>query len=206
MTKHLSAAALAAALLLPAVAAAQAPGAILIVDTDRILTECTACRAATTQLQAQAQQRDQRAQTLAATLQTQQQTLQTAVNAAPNHQPDAALQARIAAFEQQRNSAAQELQGTDERLRSTQQNVQRQIYARLGPIISGVQRQRNASIVLAKNATLASADPIEVTNDVLTQLNAQLPSVSVTPLPAQNGAAAPAPAPAATGRRNSGGR
>ena len=203
MTKHLTGAALAAALLLPAVAAAQAPGPILIVDTDRILTECTACRAASAQLTTQVQQAQQRQQTLQGQLQTQGQTLQTAVNAAQG-KPDAALQARITAFQQQRDSAAQELQGTEERIRSTQQNVQRQIYARLGPIISGIQRQRNASIVLAKNATLASADPIEVTNDVLTQLNAQLPSVSVTPLPTQG--AAPATAPAASGRRNSGGR
>ena len=205
MTKHLSAAALAAALLLPAVAAAQAPGAILIVDTDRILTECTACRAASAQLTTQVQQAQQRQQTLQAQLQSQGQALQASVNALQGKQPDAALQARITAFQQQRDNAAQELQGTEERIRSTQQNVQRQIYARLGPIIAGVQRQRNASIVLAKNATLASADPIEVTNDVLTQLNAQLPSVSVTPLPAQNGAAS-ATVPATSGRRNSGGR
>ena len=43
---------------------------------------------------------------------------------------------------------------------------------------------RNANIAVDTNATLARANALDVTNDVLAALNSALPSVSVTPLPA----------------------
>ena len=46
-------------------------------------------------------------------------------------------------------------------------------------------QQRGATVILDKGSTLASGANIDVTNDVLAQLNQQLPSVSVTPLPQQ---------------------
>ena len=42
-----------------------------------------------------------------------------------------------------------------------------------------------AAIVIDRSATLAMAGNVDITSDVLTQLNSQLPSVSVTPLPQQ---------------------
>ena len=44
---------------------------------------------------------------------------------------------------------------------------------------------RGASIAIAKESTLANDTSIDVTTEVLTALNQQLPSVSVTPLPQQ---------------------
>jgi hypothetical protein len=43
---------------------------------------------------------------------------------------------------------------------------------------------RGANVALDVNATLARTQALDVTTEVLTQLNQQLPSVSVTPLPA----------------------
>ena len=58
--------------------------------------------------------------------------------------------------------------------------------------------QRGANIALDQQQTMAAAKGVDVTDAVLALLNQQLPSVSVTPLPA---AAAPAAAkPAPTGR------
>jgi Skp family chaperone for outer membrane proteins len=170
---------------MPAAAPAQRLSAqpIAVVDSDRIFRECTACVAAQTQLRTQLQQAQQRAQQLTAPLQTEGQAIQTAVNALNGRQPDAALTARIQALQTKQNTANQELSGRETTLRSTQQHVQQQIGARLGPIINTVMGTRGAAIVVDRSATLAVSPTLDITNDVLAQLNQQLPSVSVTPLP-----------------------
>jgi outer membrane protein len=188
MTKLYFGAALAAlAAALPAAAPAQrlSPAVVAVVDIGRVSTECTACRAAAQQLQTQVQQLQQRAQQLQQPLQTEGQALQTALQALNGRQPDAALQQRITAFQTRENSANQELSQAQQRLQSTQANVNRQISERLRPILNTVLQQRGATVILDKGGTLASAANVDVTNDVLAQLNQQLPSVSVTPLPQQ---------------------
>jgi outer membrane protein len=187
----LGAAALAA--LVPAAAPAQRlnPTVVAVVDTQRIFAECTACTAANTQLQTQLTTLRQRAQTLGQPLQTEAQSIQTAVNALNGKQPDAALQQRITSLQTRQNQANQEISQSEQNLRSTQAHVQQQIGARLGPIINSVMAARGAAVVVDKGSTLASSPSLDVTNDVLTQLNQQLPSVSVTPLPQQQ---QPAPA------------
>ena len=172
---------------MPATASAQrlSPQPIAVVDTDRIFRECTACRAAQTQLQSQLQQAQQRAQQLTQPLQTEGQAIQTAITALNGKQPDAALQQRIQALQTRQNTANQELAGREQTLRSTQQNVNQQIGARLSPIINTVMASRGAAIVVDKGATLAVSPSVDITNDVLAQLNQQLPSVNVTPLPQQ---------------------
>jgi Skp family chaperone for outer membrane proteins len=183
----LSAAIAVLAATIPATASAQRLSAqpIAVVDSDRIFRECTACRAAQTQLQTQLQQAQQRAQQLTAPLQTEGQAIQKAVSALNGRQPDAALTARIQALQTQQNTANQELSGRETTLRSTQQHVQQQIGARLGPIINTVMGTRGAAIVVDRSATLAVSPTLDITNDVLAQLNQQLPSVNVTPLPQQ---------------------
>ncbi|QPQ55718.1 OmpH family outer membrane protein [Allosphingosinicella flava] len=189
--KKLLLGAAAVAALLPAAAPAQRlnPAVIAVVDTQRILAECTACVAANTQLQTQLNQLRQRANTLSQPLQTEAQAIQTAVNALNGKQPDAALQARITALQTRETTANREIQQGEQNLRSTQAHVQQQLGTRLGPIINSVMTTRGAVLVVDKGATLASSPSLDVTNDVLAQLNQQLPSVSVTPLPQQ-----PAPA------------
>lgn len=185
MTNKLLLAALTATAVLPAAAQAQrAPAAVVVViDTDRIYRECTACRAAVTQLQSQAQSLQSRQQALATPLTTEGQQIQTALNALNGRQPDQALRTRVQAFETRRDQAAQEVDRLRQNIQSTQANVRRQIDARLEPIINQVMTGRGANIAVDTNATLAAANGVNVTNDVLARLNQQLPSVSVTPLP-----------------------
>jgi Skp family chaperone for outer membrane proteins len=216
MNRNLIGTALAAlAFTVPAVAMAQSGPAVLVVDLERVGSECNACKVAAGQFQTMMQQAQQRAQTLRSQLQTAGAPLQTAVNALNGKQPDAALQAKITAFQQQENSANVELNNTQQRLQSIQANIQRQVGEKLGPITDNVLKARGASVVLARNATLSNADAVDVTNDVLTQMNAQLPSISVTPMPQQAAPAAgaaptvapPAPTPApATSRKKPSGR
>jgi len=188
MTKLFLGAATALALAAPAAVPAQGrigPAVVAVVDTDRISRECTACRAAQTQLQAQTNTLRTRAQQIQQQLRTTGQPIQTAVNALGGKQPDAALQARITAYQTQERNAQQELARGEQNLRSTTLHVQQQIGTRLQPIINTLMQSRGANIVVDRSTTLANAPALDITNDVLARLNQQVPSVSVTPLPQQ---------------------
>ncbi|HVF83690.1 MAG TPA: OmpH family outer membrane protein [Sphingomicrobium sp.] len=185
MTNKFLAAALAATAFLPAAAQAQRvpAAAVAVVDTDRIGRECTACRAASTQLQAQETTLRNRAQALQQQLQTAGTPIQTAVGALNGRQPDAALQQRITAFQSQQRAAETELATGQRNLQSTQANVNRQIGARLQTIVASVAAARGANVAMDRATALYAATNVDITNEVLAQLNQQLPSVSVTPLP-----------------------
>ena len=185
-----------------AAVAQKAPGAVIVVvDTDRIYRDCTACRAAQTQLQGLITAARARAQTLGQPLQTEAQSIEQA-GAAIRNQTGAArtaaettLSTRVQAFQARQSAAQQEVASLEQNIQSTQQNVLRQINVRLNPIFTTVMNARGANVALDVNATLARSNAIDVTDAVLTALNQQLPSVSVTPLPQ---AAQPAQQP--TGR------
>jgi outer membrane protein len=194
MTKFVFGAAL-AALAIAAPAAAQrgaAASPILVVDTDRILATCTACVAANAQLQTLVTNGNARAQQLRTPLDQEAQSIETAAAGLQNMpagaaktQQETALRNRYTALQTRQNTANQELQRLEQNIQSTRANVGRQLGEKLTQIASGIMTQRGAITVFSKNATLANADSIDITNEVLAALNQQLPAVSVTPLPQQ---------------------
>ncbi len=189
MKTMLSLAALAASLVaIPTVASAQrAPGAVIVVvDSERVYRECNACRTASAQLQSMVTAAQGREKTLTAQLQTEDTAIRAAANALGGKEPDAALKARAQAFDTKRNAANQELSRLQNNIQSTQANVARQINVKLGPVYSQVMTARGANLALDVSATLASASALDVTADVLAALNAALPSVSATPMPASS--------------------
>ena len=200
MKKFAIGAAIALALAAPAAAPAQrvANAQIVVVDTDRIYRECTACRAAQTQLQTLGTQLQQRAQQLGQPIETELTSIQQAAAAARNQTgaarttAESQLQQRAQRLEQQRTAAQQELGRMEQNLRSTQAHVIQQINVRLNPIINQTMTQRGANLAVDVGATLAHDRSLNVTDAVLAALNQQLPSVNVTPLPQQQ---PPAPTP-----------
>ena len=169
-----------------AAANAQQRPSILVVDTDRILNECTACKAAATQLQSQVQQARQRAQQLETSLKPEAQSLEKAVQALGSKQPDAALQARIAAFRQKQQQGSSELSTRESTLQSTQAHVQQQIGAKIVQVAEQSRARRQATVVMTKSGGVIAADnAADITGEVLAALNQQLPAVSVTPMPQQ---------------------
>ena len=188
----------------PAFAQALAPAVIAVVDTSRVTSECTACKSASTQIQAMVASAQQRAQTLGQPIQTEAQSIQEAAQAAGKLAPGAArtaaetaLRTRAQALQTKQETAQREMQGLEQNIRSVQANVSRQISDKLNPIISQTMTARGANIAVDQQATLAAAKSVDVTDAVLAALNAALPSVSVTPLPA---APKPATPPAPPGR------
>ena len=167
-----------------AVQAQAIPAAIVVVvDTQQIFAECTACKSAQTQLQSQAAAIQERAKALGEPLQAEAEAIQKAVG---GKAPDAALQTRIRALQTKEGSANQEIQGRQQTFARNRAYVAEQINAKLNPIISQVMQKRGANIAVDQGATLAAASSLDVTADVLAQLNTQLPSVGV------NAPAAPA--------------
>jgi Skp family chaperone for outer membrane proteins len=195
MNKQAFGAALAAlSLAIPAAAEAQrAPAAtVVVVDTDRVSRECTACRAASTQLQGMITAYQQRTQALGQPIQAEMQSINTAAQALQNQPAGAArtasenqLRQRANALETRQTAAQQELSRSEQNIQSTRANVARQIQARLNPIINQAMTAHGANLALDVGATLAHASGLDVTTEVLNALNQQLPSVSVTPLPQQ---------------------
>ncbi len=185
MRKILILAAIAAATALPTSANAQARGGLILIDTANILSNCTACKAAQTQLEQRQTALRSRVQTLTQQLQAEGKPIQDAVDALKGKQPDAALQQRITAFQTKERGAQQEIQNSQRQLQSTAAHVQQQVGARLIQIVEQVRARRGASIAVSKDSTLANNSSIDVTTEVLAALNQALPSVSVTPLPQQ---------------------
>ena len=183
--KKLTLLAIAAAGALTAAPASAQAQSVLVVDTDRILAECAACRTATTTLQQQEQQLRQRATQLDTGLKPEAESLEKAIQALGSRQPDAAMQARIAAYRTRQQQAQTELENRQRQLQSTAAHVQQQVGTRARLISEQVRARRQASVVLAKNGVIANNSAIDITTEVLTALNQQLPAVSVTPLPQQ---------------------
>jgi Skp family chaperone for outer membrane proteins len=182
----LASAALAASMLVPAAAQAQAiPGAVIaVVDLEKVSTECNACKAARATLQSQVTAVQNREKALSAPLETEGKAIQAAIDALKGKEPDAALQARIKAFDAKRQQGAQELANQQQQVQRNSAYVSQQVQAKLDPIYRQVMQRRGANLLLEITSTLASASQIDVTNDVLAALNAALPSVQTT-APAQ---------------------
>lgn len=186
MKTYLLSAALAASILVPSAASAQAvPAAVVaVVDLDRVTRDCTACKTASAALRTQATALQSREKALATPLETEQKSIQTAVDALKGKEPDAALQARAKAWETKRQQAAQELSRGQQQLQRNQQYIQKQISDKLGPIYQQVMQRRGANMLMEVGSTLATSNSIDVTNDVLTALNTAMPSLQTT-APAQ---------------------
>ncbi len=185
-----------AALAIPAAASAQGastPGAVIVVvDTNRLLSECTACRAAAPQIQALISQFQQRQQQLSQQIQAEGQSIQTAGTATQAMAPGAArtaaensIRQRVQALQSRQDAANQELQRSEQNIQSIRTNVLRQLNLGAGPIYQQVMTAHGANIAIDTEATLARSATLDVTNEVLAGLNAARPSVSVTPLPQQ---------------------
>ena len=201
MNKYLFSAAMAAIALGAPVAgqAQQLPAPVIaVVNVEQIVQTCTACAAANVQLQGQLTQLQQRAQALQTQIATEEQALQAAVNALPQgQQPDAALQARINAFNMMRQNAQTELSASQTRLQRNVDYVHQQEGQRIRPAILSIMQQRGATIVMDRAATIEVSPTIDVTAAVLAVVNQNAAPFNVNaPAEAAQAPAGTAPRPA----------
>lgn len=192
MIKMLSTAAAAALFAVPTVAAAQALPApvIAVVDLQKAMTTCNACKTALGQLEAQLKGLKTLQSSLEAPLQTEARAIQTAATALAGKPADAALTARAQAFEKKQADAQRQLQSREQQFQRNRSFVLQQINQKMEPVLTSVLARRNASVMLDAGSVVRFAPTIDVTNDVVAGLNTSLTSVSTT-APAQAAAAAP---------------
>jgi outer membrane protein len=183
----------AATVLVPAAASAQAiPQAVIaVVDLERVTRDCSACKTASAALQSQVNSLKSRETALASPLQTEGKSIQATIDALKGKEPDAALQARIKAFQSKQQTGAQELSRQQQQIQRNQQFIQKQITDKLAPIYQSVMQKRGANVMIEVGSTLATATSIDVTNDILTALNTAMPSLQTN---------APAAAQSTSGR------
>lgn len=185
MKTRISAALLAATMIAsPAFGQAVPAAKVAVVDLDRIGRDCTACKAASTALQAQVTAFGNRRNQLAQSLQPEGQSLQTAVTALQGKAPDAALTARIQAFQKKEADAQAELEKQQAQIQRNQAYVSQQVNAKLIPLLQPAMARRGANVLLDTGSAIRFDNTLDITNDVLAQLNTALPSVATT-APAQ---------------------
>ena len=189
----------ATAIILPIAAQAQQlPAAIVaVVDSQRILQQCTVCTAANTQLQQQQQSLQARAQQLSTPLETEGTAIQAAINALPaGQQPDAALQARIQTYRTQQDNARREVGGREEQIRRNQAFILQQIQQRVAPAVQQIAQQRGATVALDASNIAWSSPAIDITPAVVALVNQNTTPLNVNaPPPAQQPAQPQQPQP-----------
>ena len=177
---------LASLVALPAIASAQALPApsIAIVDIARAQSQCIACKTALTQLEGQLNGLKAHQSSLETPLRTEAAAIQAAANALAGKAPDAALQARAAAFEKKQGDAQRSLAAREQTFQRNRAYVLQQINTKLEPAVASVQTRRGASVMLDASQVIRSSPALDVTPDVIAALNASLKSVATT-APAQ---------------------
>ncbi|WP_265562649.1 OmpH family outer membrane protein [Sphingomicrobium arenosum] len=188
MKNLLIAAGLAAATLSPATASAQSfpDTKIGVVDVNRVATTCTACVTALQSLEQQAQAIRTREAELGQPLQATAQALQKEINALGGAEASADLQQRAAAFQQQQQAAAAEIQQRNQVVQRNRNFILQQIGQAIDPAYQQVIARRGVHIIVPADTTLAHQPAVDLTNDVLAEVNRTLTSINVNaPAPAQ---------------------
>jgi len=135
-----------------------------------------------------------------ADLKTKGDAIQKALTAAGN-KPTPAIETQYQAFQQSQQSAQAELQRMGQPIALANAYVEEQITAKLSDALKAAMAKAKVDLVLAPDATVSYQPTVDITDAVVTEINALVPSVSITPpagwQPGRQGqAAAPAAAPA----------
>jgi Skp family chaperone for outer membrane proteins len=203
-----TAAAVAALALVPAVANAQAAAApaaavntgVAVVDLEGTVNGSAAYRSAMTQIETTYKAQLTALQTRQTALQAELTPLRTEIENLQKNPatPKATLDAKIAAFQQKGQAAQAELQRLAAPIARPQAYVKEQIGAKVEQALKAAMTAKKVGLVVGPEAVVAVQGGADLTPDVITQLNALVPSVSITPpanwQPGQAEQAAAAPA------------
>jgi Skp family chaperone for outer membrane proteins len=196
----LAAAPMAAIAALPAVAIAQAAPTVGVANLNEAVEKSNAWVLAANQIKitykAQIGSFEARSAALNAEIQPLVTAFQTAQRApAPNQ---AALQTQATSIQGKQQAAQRELQGLYLPIGRAEAYAQEQIAAKLDAALKAAMTKKKVGIVLQPQATISYQPALDITADIIAELNTAVPSVTITP-PAnwQPGGAAAGAAPAA---------
>ncbi len=198
----LAAAPIAAIAALPAVAMAQAAPTVGVANLNEAVEKSNAWVLAANQIKitykAQIGSFEARSAALNAEIQPLVTAFQTAQRAPTPNQ--AALQTQATSIQGKQQAAQRELQGLYLPIGRAEAYAQEQIAAKLDAALKAAMTKKKVGIVLQPQATISYQPALDITADIIAELNTAVPSVTITP-PANwqpgGGAAAPGAAPAA---------
>ncbi|HAF42391.1 MAG TPA: OmpH family outer membrane protein [Sphingobium sp.] len=184
-------------------AAAQSKTGIAVADLQRAVGTSAAYTTARTQMQTtykpQIDAFNARKTAIDTDLKTKGDALQAALKAAGG-KPTPAIETQYQQFQQSQQTAQAELQRMGQPIAIANAYVEEQITAKLSDALKAAMTKAKVDLVLSPEATVSYQPTVDITQSVVTELNALVPSVGITP-PAgwqpgrqgQAGAAAAAP-------------
>lgn len=161
---------------------------IITIDEGKILRDSKAGKDIQTKLAAIETQINGELRPTATTLETERSSLDQRVSAKQTRQElaaDTALLTELDAFNKKANDFAQK------RARVSQEfaNAERQAFidfnAALEPVLMEVVREKSAQMIMSRRSVIYSADTIDVTDLVITKLDAKTPTINVQRKPLQ---------------------
>lgn len=184
-------------------AAAQSKMGIAVADLQRAVGTSAAYTVARTQMQTtykpQIDAFNARKTAIDTDLKTKGDAIQKALTAAGN-KPTPAIETQYQAFQQSQQTAQAELQRMGQPIALANAYVEEQITAKLSDALKAAMAKAKVDLVLAPDATVSYQPTVDITAAVVTEINALVPSVSITPpagwQPGRQGQAAGQPAPA----------
>lgn len=185
-------------------AAAQSKTGIAVVDLQRAVATSSAYSTARTQIQttykAQIDSFTARKNAIDADLKAKGTALEAAMKAAGN-KPTPAIQTQYEAYQKAGQDGQAELQRLGQPIALANAYVEEQISAKLSDALKAAMTQAKVDLILSPDATVSYQPTVDITQSVVTQLNALVPSVGIVPpagwQPGRQGqGAAPAAAPA----------
>jgi Skp family chaperone for outer membrane proteins len=200
MSKKFLPAALLAASLVAAPAFADA--SVLVVDFNQVFQSSAAAQSGLSQIHskydAAFNQRKAAFQSAATAYNSQVEAVQKATK--PGTQPTATPALQQAG--QRAQEARDQLEAMQDEVNQVSQYIRAQIIDKAGPVAEQIRNERKASVVISKEATLASDPSADITSVLIQRLNTSFATPSIT-LPQQGAPAAgatPAPARPTQGR------
>jgi Skp family chaperone for outer membrane proteins len=178
----------------PALAASAGDaGATLVVDFDQVFQNSAAAKSGTQQLRTKYDaQLNTARNNFNSAAQAYNSQVESAKKAAkPNTPIPAATQQALQSSGERAQQAQDQLQALQEQVNQIAGYVRSQIIDHARPVAEQIRAEHKASVVISKDATLASDPADDVTTTLIQRLDTSFPTPSITP------PAAPAGAPAA---------
>jgi Skp family chaperone for outer membrane proteins len=165
-------------------AAAQTKSGLAVVDLEEAVAKSTAFTTAMTQMQTtykpQLDQLSTRRSAIEADLKTKNDALQAAYKAAGN-KPTPAIETQYQQLQQAQQTGQAELQRLTQPVALARAYVEQQIVDKLDDALKAATAKTKSEIVFKKAATESFGAGADITPAVIIELNALVPSVSITP-------------------------
>ncbi|MGB6229627.1 MAG: OmpH family outer membrane protein [Litorimonas sp.] len=164
-----------------ATASAYAQSTILVVDTAKVYNDSTVGQHVARQVEAMATSTGSQLNAQATPLEATEKNLKLKTDGKTQQQilADPTLRSEIETFQKSAIKLRQDTAIAQRELQMTEAKARQVVTAKMKTIIDQIARERNADVVLEKQLVIYG-EPADITNTVLSRLNAEMTTVPVT--------------------------